>query len=231
MKKLIFLLSISINFAVSAQTTEGLNDCPNKCKVSRLIEEGVLLGVRINNVSFKDPYAYIVEVLPKTSAEKSGLQVGNIIQKVDDIMIENKDHLVKVIQSYKAGDKILLTFQAGDKINKMKIRLGAKSTKIVEEMECCDEIKNVQEVAVEEGLSVFPNPASSHIEIRTMEALEGDVHILIYTLEGKEVLYDFRQMNESLKMKINTSDFANGPYFVRIITAKQNYIAKFEIAK
>lgn len=215
---------------LNAQKNEGLPDCQNKCKVSRLVEEGVLLGVKITSLQ-NSPYAYIMEVLPKTSAEKSGLQVGNIIEKVDDVVVLGKDHLVELIQNYKAGDKILLTFQAGDKVNKMKIRLGAKSTKIVEEMECCDEIKNGQEIAIEEGISVFPNPASSYIEIRTKEALEGDVHILIYTLEGKEVLYDFRQMNERLSLKVNTMDYVNGPYFVRIITAKQNYIQKFEIVK
>ncbi len=227
------LFTLTLSFLISSfSAQEGLKaDCKNYCKVSRLVEEGVLLGVRINDVTNSNQYAYIVEVLPKTSAEKSGLQVGYIIQKIDDIVIENKDHLVKVIQAHKAGDKVLVTYQAGEKIISQKIRLGAKSTKIVEEMECCDEIKDVEEVVVEEGISVFPNPATNYIQIKTKEALEGDVHILIYSMTGKEVYYDFRKMDESLSLKVNTTDFANGAYFVRIETAKINYIQKFEIVK
>jgi hypothetical protein len=210
---------------------EGLTDCKHQCKVSRLVEEGVLLGVRIQDVSSTDPYAYIVEVLHNTSAEKSGLQMGNIIQKVDDIVILNKDHLIEVIHTHKAGDKVLLTFQSGEKIKTMKVRLGAMSTKIVEVMECCDEIKNEEEVVIEEGISVYPSPASNVVHIQTKEALEGDVHIMIYSITGREVYYNVENMNKNVNIKVNTSEYTNGSYFVRIETAKKNYIQKFEIQK
>jgi len=226
----LFLLS-SFTIVAFAQEKSNLEGCKNICKVSRIKEEGVLLGVRINNVPNSNQYAAIQELLPKTSAEKAGLQVGNIIQAVDDVVITSKGHLVTVIQSHKAGDKVNIRYQAGEKIIIQKIRLGAKTTFIVEEMECCDEIKNTEEVAVSEGLNVFPNPASSEITIATKEALEGDAHILIYSVEGKEKFYDKQNRNESLKLKVNVSDYPSGTYFVRIETAKANYFQKFEVIR
>lgn len=229
MLRIFFSLLMIVSFEMMGQS-ELKKDCQNICKVSRLIEEGVLLGVRIQNISLKDPYAYIVEVLPKTSAEKSGLQIGYIIQKVDDTEIKDKNHLVEVIQSYKAGDIVRLTYQAKDKIMTQKIRLGAKSTKVVDVLECCDKLED-REVALLDGLTVYPNPASREITLSTKEALEGDTHILIYTQEGKEVFYDISNKNERLKMQIDISELANGPYFVRVETNKSNYIQKFTIQK
>lgn len=216
--------------SLSAQS-ELKSDCKNICTVSRLVEEGVLLGVRINNIHRSNEYCYVTEVLPKTSAERSGLTAGIIIQKVNDVKILSKTHLVEVIQSYKAGDMIQLTYQTGEKIINQKIRLGAMSTKVVEVTECCDEIKNADELVVEEGVSVFPNPASKEITIATKEALEGDSHILIYSLEGKEVYYNQGKRNESLRHKVDVSEYANGQYIVRIETPKANYLAKFQVQK
>jgi membrane-associated protease RseP (regulator of RpoE activity) len=218
-------------FLITLSAQEGLSDCKKHCKVSRLIEEGVFLGVKVNNITPCTKYANILEIIPNTAAAKAGLQVGDVITKIDNTAISDQSNVFDVIQTYKAGDKIVLTYVNGETTKKMKLRLGAKSMKLVEVMECCDDVKSSDDITVSEGLTIFPNPASNHIEIRTKEALEGDTHILIYTVEGKQMYYDIKNMNSSLNMKVNTNEYMNGSYFVRIETAKANYTQKFEIKK
>lgn len=207
-------------------------DCEKQCKVSRIVEEGVFLGVQINNVSPCQKNCIIQQVISNTAAEKSGLKAGDIIVKVDNYEVSPELQLVDIIAKFKAGDKVTLTYASGESTKKMKVRLGAKSTRIVEEMECCDEpTKEASNVVIEQGVSVYPNPAKSTINISTKEALEGDVHIIIYTQEGKEMYYDNKPMDENLNLNVDVSMFNTGAYFVRIETAKMNYIQKFEILR
>jgi PDZ domain/Secretion system C-terminal sorting domain len=228
--KLISTLILSV-LLINLSAQEGLTDCKKHCLVSRLVEEGVFLGVKVNNITPCTKYANILEVIPNTAASKSGLQVGDVIVKIDNTAISDKSNVFDVIQTYKAGDKIVLTYVNGETTKKMKIRLGAKSMKLVDVLECCEDTKSSEEMVVNEGVTVFPNPASNHIEIKTKEALEGDTHILIYTVEGKQMYYDIKNMNSSLNLKVNTNEYLNGSYFVRIETAKANYTQKFEIKK
>jgi hypothetical protein len=138
--------------------------------------------------------------------------------------------LYDIIQSHKAGDIVLLTYVAGAETKKMKVRLGARTTKIVEQMECCED-DNSSEIALSDGVTVFPNPATTEIHIKTKEALEGDTHINIYTVDGKEMFFEFKKMNERLNRTINVSEYANGPYFLKIETNKKSYVKKFEIKR
>lgn len=228
--KLISTLIISILFFnLSAQ--EGLTDCKKQCMVSRLVEEGVFLGVQVSNITPCSKYANILQIIPNTAAANSGLKVGDVIVKIDNNTISDKLSVFDVIQTYKAGDKVLITYVTGETTKKMKVRLGAKSTKIVEVMECCDDNQPNDDVVVNEGVTVFPNPASNQIEIRSKEALEGDSHILIYSVEGKQMFYDVKEMNSNLNLKVNTNEYLNGAYFVRIETNKAKYTQKFEIRK
>jgi membrane-associated protease RseP (regulator of RpoE activity) len=224
-----FIYTITIALFIS--TFSLASDCEKKCKVSRLVEEGVFLGVQINNVSPCQKNCIIQQVIPNTAAEKAGLKAGDIIVKVDNNEVNPENQLVNIIANYKAGDKVTITYASGETTKKMKVRLGAKSTRIVEEMECCEEVKETSNVVVETGVSVFPNPAKNTINISTKEALEGDVHMMIYSQEGKEMFYNIKTMDENMNYNLDVSQFNNGAYFVRIETAKTNYVQKFEILR
>lgn len=226
-----FIYTITIALFISTFSLASSADCDNKCKVSRIVEEGVFLGVQINSVTQCQKNCIIQQVIGNTAAEKAGLKAGDIIVKVDNNEVNSENQLVDIIAKYKAGDKVTLTYASGEVTKKMKVRLGAKSTRIVEEMECCEEVKNESSVVVESGVSVFPNPAKSTINISTTQALEGDAHVMIYSQDGKEMYYDTKTMDENLNLNVDVTQFNNGAYFVRIETAKVNYIQKFEILK
>lgn len=200
------------------------SDCQKTCKVSKLIEQDVLLGVQINN----GPgcmNAIIVRVVEKSAAEKLGLKIGNIITKVNNTEIRNSSHLVEVIQTYKPGDKVNLTYYTEDKLNTKKVRLGAKKTTIVEEEICCDEVNN--NLVISDGLTVYPNPASDFITLKTNSVLEGEIEIMIYNLEGKEIYFDSMEQKGLFNQTVDIKYIQNGDYIVRVSNSKSNYSSKF----
>jgi C-terminal processing protease CtpA/Prc len=77
---------IMVVLAMSAlMAQEGLKtDCKKQCLVSRVIEEGVMLGVKVNGISKCTPLARINEIVPQSAADKAGLQMGDLILKIND---------------------------------------------------------------------------------------------------------------------------------------------------
>jgi len=76
------------------------------------------LGVDIN----ADKGVIVLEVVQGTPAFKAGLNIGDVITKIDDNSVENMSQLKKALYNYKQGDKAQLTI----------IRNGAESTLEVE---------------------------------------------------------------------------------------------------
>ena len=52
----------------------------------------------------------INEVNAGSTAEKAGLQAGDVVTKVDDARITGADSLVATIRSYRPGDTVTLTW-------------------------------------------------------------------------------------------------------------------------
>lgn len=231
MNKIYLLIACTFSLILANAQAPKEIPCNKYCKVTRVIEEGVLLGVRINDIPGGNPYAHVVEVLPNTSAEKSSYQVGFIIRSVDGVIVNNKGHLVELIQAHKAGDIVAIEVQNGEKIQKSKIRLGALSTRFEEFTECCDDEEKETVNIAEFGLTIFPNPATNFIHVQTKEALDGDIHIMAYTQEGKVVFYDEFNTKNPLNRKIDIQNFNNGNYIFRLVSAKQTYVQKFEVQK
>ncbi len=55
-------------------------------------------------------------VLPDSAAEKAGIQAGDIIFEINAIVIDGKNTLAEIAQKYRAGDRIGLKIQRGEKI-------------------------------------------------------------------------------------------------------------------
>jgi serine protease Do len=71
--------------------------------------------------------AKIVEISKGTAAEKAGLQVGDIIMKVDEIEVDGPESLAAAIGKYKPEDKVTLSYRRSKKNNKMTVTLGKRS--------------------------------------------------------------------------------------------------------
>lgn len=227
MKKIILLLTMSA-MGFSGSYAQNM-PCNNTCKVSKLVEEGVFLGVQINTGA-NGTNARIVRVFEKTAAEKSGLLVNNTITKVNNEVILGKDHLVQVIQSYKPGDKVKISYVDNNNAEKsMKVRLGAKKMTIVEESICCDDVN--KNLVLSEGLNLFPNPASDVVSVATSNEIEGEVEVFVYNFEGREMLYDNFLNKGKVNQKVDIKHLPQGEYVVRLSSGAINYTAKMIVVR
>jgi serine protease Do len=100
----------------------------------QLIESGEIqrgyLGVSISNLTkelrklYKSPKgAMIVEVSPGSPAEKSGLQRGDLITKIDAKKIDGASALKNIIGQYRPGSTITLTYEREKELTTLTVKL------------------------------------------------------------------------------------------------------------
>ena len=71
---------------------------------------------------------------------------------------------------------------------------------------------------------ISPNPASETINIKLANSLvHKNLHITIYSLEGKVLLNTKYEVTNSISIPITT--FPNGPYYIKLENKLENYIA------
>jgi Secretion system C-terminal sorting domain len=87
-------------------------------------------------------------------------------------------------------------------------------------------VTSVEDFKLDFVMNVYPNPVSSFVTIK-MDALKENIHLSIYTIEGKELLNN--QLTE-LETKLNIESFAKGNYFLNI-TENNNIIKTYKIIK
>ena len=109
--------SIGLGFAIPINSAKGI--------LKRLIEKGSTvrpwLGVYVDNLNgdlsawyeqrgYKaEKGAVVMQVQPKSPAEKAGLTQGDIITQIDKAKISNSADLVKTVSKHKPGDVIRLS--------------------------------------------------------------------------------------------------------------------------
>lgn len=104
--------------------------------VDELIEDGYVkkpyIGIEGRNVTeeLAEKYdsqvgIYVENVLEGTPAEEAGLQVGDIITKIDDEKVDTIQELNSYkAKNYKVGDTVTLTIYRDNKEKKIKLTLG-----------------------------------------------------------------------------------------------------------
>lgn len=70
--------------------------------------------------------AIVTQILPKSPAEKAGIQVNDVLTVIGDKSLKQFDELLDELRSRKPGEKIALTLQRGDKEEKLEIALTAR---------------------------------------------------------------------------------------------------------
>ncbi len=73
-----------------------------------------------------DDGAKINEVMKGSSAEKAGLQNGDIITKIDDKNISNPDDLLEAVRSSKPDEEVKIYYKRNGKKNDVKVKLGER---------------------------------------------------------------------------------------------------------
>jgi len=69
---------------------------------------------------------YVVQVASDGPANSSGIKVGDIITKVDDIAIDKMSELRRYIYTKNPGDKVTITLMRSGKERRFDIVLGTK---------------------------------------------------------------------------------------------------------
>lgn len=90
------------------------------------VNQRPMLGVTFKNTDHNEG-AEVEKVIPKSPAEKMGIQPGDIITKIDDKNISNPKDLVDAIGSYKPGDMVDVTFERAHKMMTKKATLDKQN--------------------------------------------------------------------------------------------------------
>ncbi len=85
------------------------------------------MGVGVDTANATDDLvtdgAVIREINPGSAAEKAGLEVGDVITKVDDTLITDSDSLIATVRSYRPGDTVTVTFTRDGDEQTVKVTL------------------------------------------------------------------------------------------------------------
>jgi len=121
----------NIGFAIPINVVKSVLD--NFDKTGRFSRP--YLGVRYKMISQKlailnevPEGAYVVDVLEDSPAQKAGLKAGDIIVRINNQSVREKDGgLVKLIQSHKVGDEVELEIWREGQTRQVKVRLEEQS--------------------------------------------------------------------------------------------------------
>jgi serine protease Do len=111
----------SIDIAPFIQQFGG-SDMPRK------ISNRPLLGVTSDRPANGPAGAKIAEVSPGSGADKGGLKQGDLITKVDELIVDGPESLIEAIGRYKPGEKVVITIERDGKVQRVNVTLGAKSS-------------------------------------------------------------------------------------------------------
>lgn len=70
-----------------------------------------VLGIRLEPT---EGPAVVAEIIPDSPAAKAEIRTGDIIQRVGERSVENREVLIRTIQSYEPGVSVQITIQRGD---------------------------------------------------------------------------------------------------------------------
>ncbi|MEO1436983.1 MAG: T9SS type A sorting domain-containing protein, partial [Bacteroidota bacterium] len=88
-------------------------------------------------------------------------------------------------------------------------------------------IENPIEVFQENSIHIFPNPASTQIQIQWEKPVEGNLHI--FDVTGKR-LFSERIVSHENEIAINTQNFPNGLYAVLFESKNQKSVRRFVVS-
>jgi membrane-associated protease RseP (regulator of RpoE activity) len=89
---------------------------------------GVLLGVAVEPATGDTSGARVAQVVPGSPAAHAGLEVGDVITKVDDTTISDGGELVSTIRSHESGDKVTITYERDGESHSTDVTLGSEGS-------------------------------------------------------------------------------------------------------
>ncbi|MGJ5642828.1 M43 family zinc metalloprotease [Formosa sp. S-31] len=75
------------------------------------------------------------------------------------------------------------------------------------------------------GISLYPNPAKNNLNLKVSNLSELPTQYFIYNILGQLIIQ--KQINTTADLSINTSEFRNGMYFIKVIKEQQSLTLPF----
>jgi membrane-associated protease RseP (regulator of RpoE activity) len=204
MRKNLLLLTVVLGASLFA-TAQDLSTCKNICEKTRIVESGPLIGVKISQIP-NTKSVLVYEVIPNTAAQKNGIAVNDIITKFDGVEILSNQHLVGMVAAHQPGDKVMITYSHNNVVFEKQIALSALFSKTIIEKVCCDEPAAIGTAA---QISIFPNPATSKIAIKSSHVINGEFTISIIDLKGSILSTNFFVSKSQSDKKLLTNELIN----------------------
>ncbi len=85
------------------------------------------LGVGSTPLDSREGGAMIQQVVPGSSASRSGIRTGDIILSIDQKPLRGRDALIKALSGYRAGDTIEISRRRGELVDVIRTRLGYRN--------------------------------------------------------------------------------------------------------
>lgn len=211
-------------------------DCTHFCQQLEKVEKIPFLGVSTTNNEAFDGIT-INKIINFTAAENAGLQIGDIITLVDDEEIRSGCDLRSLISTYEIGDLIEITFFRNQRTESVETTLGYRMIKSITWKPCCDQPTtpadlNLNLVAGERQLELFPNPSNGMAQMQYTSSENGPLSISITDVSGRTIFHRaVKHFDGFYNTPLDISKEAEGIYFLHVVQADQIQTQKMIVHK
>ncbi len=136
--------------------------------------------------------------------------------------IDGEDDELDMIENYMdyAEETCMNSFTQGQ-VNHMRSVLENERIGLIKDV---TSVKNTR--LVENPFQLFPNPASSYINIRLNQQLNDDISIEVYDYSGKKLLSEKKHVDRE-NFRLDISDLSQGMYLIKLTSGANRFIDKF----
>ena len=119
--------SIGVGFAIPIDLAKNIAEQLIKTGKASHAQLGISVNTKTNAKTGVTTVA-VVRVPAGTPGAKAGLQVGDVIQKIDSTIATDSDTLIATIRSHLPGDTVTLTISRGGAVKTVTIILGTSTS-------------------------------------------------------------------------------------------------------
>jgi hypothetical protein len=200
-------------------------DCINTCQKKKLVPYAPFIGINIIDDT-STSYVKVVGIIKNTAAETANLLPNDLLLKLNNIDIENVQHLQYMVAKKEPGELVQLNLLRDNKVIIKKLNLSHQYTREEFVIECCDEIINAKK---QEKIQffIYPKIDPKTFTIKADKTCSALIKISISNnagtvLSSKEVLN-----NGEVAIPMDVSSLAKGKYTVLIESDGNNTVEKF----
>ncbi|WP_299891176.1 PDZ domain-containing protein [uncultured Lacinutrix sp.] len=227
MKKLLLLFAFFLSYTspIFAQT----EDCENICTIDKTVYEDAFLGVQFGSPCDReiDKGVIVLKVVANTAASDSDFKAYDVVLSINGTNVDRRGDAIKKINAFKPFDEVRFSIYRDGKTIIKKVILGAKTTKIVQEKICCEDVSSSLH---DTNIKVFPSPATSNLNITFESLIQGDYKFEIYMANGVLVKeYNKKIDKGNLQEVIPVDKLQDGVYILKIRNKQTTFSKLFVV--